>query len=105
VALLESGRLCFSETTDSLLGRFRRVEVTLSGPAQPAAAPPPGWLEIEQKGGLVRFIDTAYERTATEHACRERFPEAAVTASPMTLREIFVTLARKTRNQPNGTAA
>lgn len=104
IALLEAGRLRFSETTDSLLGRFRRVEVSLSGPAQPGT-PPPGWLEVEQKGGLVRFIDTRYDSATTERACRERFPEAAVTASPMTLREIFVTLARETRNQPKGTAA
>jgi ABC-2 type transport system ATP-binding protein len=104
IALLESGRLRFSETTESLLGRFRRMEVTVTGNV-PLAAPPPGWLELDQKGGLVRFIDTRYEREATERACRERFPEGAVTASPMTLREIFVTLAREIRNQPKGAAA
>ena len=103
VALLDSGRLRFSETTDSLLGRFRRMEVTLSGPAQ-LGAPPSGWLQLEQKGGLVRFIATDYDRAATERVCRERFPESAVTASPMTLREIFVALARETRNQPQGAA-
>ena len=104
VALLEAGRLRFSETTDSLLGRFRRVEVAVSGAAQ-LDAPPSGWLELERKGGLVRFVESNYERAVTERACRERFPESAVTAHPMTLREIFVTLARETRNQPKGAAA
>jgi ABC-2 type transport system ATP-binding protein len=104
VALLESGRLRFSETTESLLGRFRRVEVTVDQPAQ-LGAPPSGWLELEQKGGLVRFIATNFEFAATERACRERFPEGAVVAHPMTLRDIFVTLARETRNQPKGAAA
>ncbi len=104
IALLEAGRLRFSESTESLLGRFRRVDVTLSGPTQPGATPA-SWLELEQKGDLVRFIETRYDRSATERACRERFPEAAVTAQPMTLREIFVTLARETRNQPKGAAA
>jgi ABC-2 type transport system ATP-binding protein len=104
VALLEAGRLKFSETTESLLGRFRRMEVTVAGAAQ-LGAPPAGWLELDQKGGLVRFIETRYEREATERACRERFPDGAVTASPMTLREIFLTLARETRNQPKGAAA
>ena len=105
VALLESGRLRFSETTESLLGRFRRVEVTVPGPEAAAGAPPAGWLELEQKGGLVRFIAPRYEREQTERACQERFPGSAVTAHPMTLREIFVTLARETRRQPNGAAA
>lgn len=104
IALLESGRLQFSETTESLLGRFRRMEVTVTG-AAPIDAPPAGWLELEQKGGLVRFIATRYERAATERACRERFPEGAVVAHPMTLREIFVTLARETRNQPKRAVA
>ena len=104
VALLESGRLRFSETTDSLLGRFRRMEVSVEGTVQ-FAPTPVGWLELEQKGGLVRFIATSYERGAMERMCRERFPEGAVVAHPMTLREIFVTLARETRNQPKGAAA
>jgi len=104
VALLEAGRLQFSETTEALLGRFRRVEVTLPGPAQVGAAPA-GWLQLDQTGGLVRFVETRYDRAATERACRERFPDGAVTASPMTLREIFVTLARENRHQPKGAAA
>ena len=104
IALLEAGRLKFSETTESLLGRFRRMEVTVTGAVQ-LGAPAPGWLELDQKGGLVRFIATKYEPDATERACRERFPDGAVAAHPMTLREIFVTLARETRNQPKGAAA
>jgi ABC-2 type transport system ATP-binding protein len=51
----------------------------------------------------VTFVDSAYERTATERACRERFPEAAVRAQPLPLREIFVTLARSGRRQPEET--
>ena len=105
VALLQTGRLRFSETTETLLGRFRRVDVTLSGGPAELSAPPASWLALEQKGGLVRFIETQYHRETTERACRERFPESAVTAHPMTLREIFVTLAREGRNQPTEATA
>jgi len=104
VALLEAGRLRFSETTDTLLGRFRRMEVVMDGMVQ-STSTPVDWLELEQKGCLVRFIATRYERENMERRCRERFPEGAVTAHPMTLREIFVTLARETRNQPKGATA
>jgi ABC-2 type transport system ATP-binding protein len=103
VALLEAGRLRFSETTNSLLGRFRRLEVTVSGPVS-IGAPPAGWAGLEQGGGLVRFIATDYG-SATEQACRECFPGGAVTAHPMTLREIFVTYARETRAQSKGKVA
>jgi ABC-2 type transport system ATP-binding protein len=104
IAFLEDGRLRFSETTESLLGRFRRIEATLAGTAGPAA-PPATWLGFAQTGRLVQFIDSQYRREATEDACRACFPEAAVRAHPMTLREIFVTLAREARQQPQGAGA
>jgi ABC-2 type transport system ATP-binding protein len=104
IALLEAGRLRFSEATESLLGRFRRIEVGASGPVQ-LGEPQAGWLELEQTGGLVRFIAANYVREKTERACRERFPDGTVSTTPMTLREIFVTLARETRTQHKGAAA
>jgi ABC-2 type transport system ATP-binding protein len=104
VALLESGRLRFTETTESLLARFRRIEVTVPGPVS-IAAPPAGWRELEQTGGLVRFIATDFGENTTEESCRQRFPAATVVAHPMTLREIFVTHAREARAQPKGAAA
>jgi ABC-2 type transport system ATP-binding protein len=105
VALLDAGRLQFSETTDALLGRFRRIEVTVpDGKSAPAQAAP-GWLELEQTGGLMRWVETRYDAAATERACRERFPGGTVVASPMTLREIFITLARANRILSKGVAA
>ena len=105
IALLEAGRLKFSETIESLLGRFRRMEISPPGGAPPAATPAASWLELEQKGGLIRFIETSYGPETTGRLCSENFPGGTVTAHPMTLREIFVTLARETRSQPKGAAA
>jgi ABC-2 type transport system ATP-binding protein len=104
IALLESGRLRFSETIENLLNRFRRVEVSLSSPAGSLALPS-DWLQLDQQGRLLRFIDTQYEAVSTERACREYFPDAVVKAYPMTLREIFVTLARHDRNRSKGVIA
>lgn len=93
VSLLEEGRLRLAEPTEDLLGRFRRVEVEQEGNF--GWAPPPAtWLNYEAAAGRVTFIDSAYERATTERACRERFPAATVRAHPMSLREIFITLAR-----------
>ncbi|MDI1334840.1 MAG: ABC transporter ATP-binding protein [Lacunisphaera sp.] len=105
IAVLDAGRLQFAESTDTLLGRFRRLEVTVPDGTTTPAAPPADWLELDQKGDLVRFIATRYERDTTERLCRERWPEAAVTASPMTLREIFITLARAGRVAQKGAVA
>ena len=105
VALLDHGRLQFSETTEALQARFRRVEVTLQGGEARLDALPSTWLGVERAGGLVRFVESRYERLATEQACRERFPEAAVVAQPMSLREIFLALARASRAEGKGVAA
>lgn len=99
VALLERGRLRFAETTDDLLGRFRRIEIEQES-GVPGGDVPAAWLGWESGAGRASFVDSAYERDATERACRERFPAATVRAHPMTLREIFISLARRGRNQP-----
>jgi len=102
IGVLDGGRLQFSESTEALQQRFRRVEVTLQGGSARLDSPPVGWLGTEQQGDLVRFIDSNFDRETTERACRERFPEAAVKAHSMTLREIFVTLARAGRTAKKG---
>jgi ABC-2 type transport system ATP-binding protein len=94
VALIDAGRLRLSETTETLQRRFRRVELT-GAPA--SASSVPGWLEWERAGALTRFIETNYAGDTTERVWRERFGDATVKAQPMTLREIFMVLARAHR--------
>ena len=94
VALLDGGRLRLSETTETLQRRFRRVEIT--GAAASASAAP-GWLDWERAGALTRFIETSYAGEPTERNWRERFGDAPVKAQPMSLREIFMVLARASR--------
>ena len=84
------------------------LSITATLPSSPAAQPsclPPGWQEFSRAGQLVRFIDRAYSPATTEAACRTRFPSAAIAAHPMTLREIFITLARAGRAEAKLAAA
>lgn len=99
VAMLDEGRLRLSETAESLQGRFRRVEVTLDGAEAAAGDWPESWWEAERAGRVVRFVETRYGEPRTEGLCRARFPEARVAASAMTLREIFMVLARQGRKE------
>jgi ABC-2 type transport system ATP-binding protein len=97
VGMLESGRLTLSEPVEALQGRFRRMEVTL-GDAEPAGGVlPESWREYERVGRMVRFVTTRFEPEGTERECRLRFSDATVVANPMTLREIFLVLARQGR--------
>ena len=104
VALLDAGRLRFTETTEALLGRFRRVEVDYEGALMPGPLPE-SWLGWSSGGGRAIFVETAFQPERTERVCRERFPTARVRAHPMTLREIFITLARAGRNHSEGAVA
>ncbi|MFZ5494130.1 MAG: ABC transporter ATP-binding protein [Verrucomicrobiota bacterium] len=104
VALLDAGRLRLTETTESLLGRFRRIEVD-SEAAWPAGGLPAGWLGWQSAAGRTSFIESAYRRETTEEHCRKFFPLAAVRAHPLTLREIFITLARAGQSQNQGAGA
>jgi ABC-2 type transport system ATP-binding protein len=105
IALLENGRLKFTEATEALLGRFRRIEVELNGSPASAILPQAGWLSWRRENGRASFIDPAYDRAVTEQVCRTLFPTGTVQAHPMTLREIFIALARANRKEAPGTAA
>src|SRR3954471_1341535 len=97
VAFMDAGRLVLTESLATLQQRFRRVEVTTSEPSSVPAVVPPEWIGMTAAGRVVRFVDTAYSPPASEAAIQSRFPGAHAEARPMTLREIFVALARHSR--------
>lgn len=99
VAMIEGGRLKLSEPTETLQGRFRRVEVTGGAEKLEVAD---GWLEWERAGTLTKFVETNYAGEATEDGWRLRFGDATVVATAMSLREIFLTLARSGRSAAAG---
>ena len=105
VGLLDGGRLDFSEPIESLQARFRRVEVTLGAGATVPAEPPATWLEVERSGNLLRFVESRFLATTAEHYRLEFFDGAEAVVKPMTLREIFVVLARANRDRTAQSAA
>ena len=105
VGLLDSGRLDFSEPVESLQARFRRVEVTLKPGATPPASIPPTWLEVERAGNLLRYIESGFPPSTDERYRHEFLDDAEATIRPMTLREIFIVVARANRKRSAQTAA
>lgn len=95
VVFIDDGRLVLSESLESLQRRFRRVEITLADDAAADAGEPlPEWREVERAGRLVRFVDTAHDETNGDARYAARFPGATVTARPVSLRDIYLTVAR-----------
>jgi ABC-2 type transport system ATP-binding protein len=100
VGFMADGRLVFAEPVASLLARFRRVEVVTTGepPRLPARA---DWLPDGQSGRTLRFFDTAHVGPDAAVRLEAAFPSAAVHAAQMSLREVFVAIARQ---QPSAEA-
>lgn len=101
IALLETGRLKFSEPTESLLARFRRVEVDLQNAALPPTLPA-SWLGWREEGGRASFVESDFRPEQAKSAWRAIFHVGAVEIYPMTLREIFLSLARTGRSSIQG---
>jgi ABC-2 type transport system ATP-binding protein len=97
IGYLDRGRLQFSEEMASLTARFREVEVVVdSPPLLPLDHPwPAHWLRPETAPALVRFVETHFDPERTTAEIRRLFGDVrSISAHPMPLRAIFVTLAR-----------
>jgi ABC-2 type transport system ATP-binding protein len=99
VGYLEQGRLRFSEELAQLVERFREVQVTFDGPSRLPEKAPEGWMQLNNSAAVVRFIESRFETERTRAEIHGVFGEVRdVTFSPMTLREIFLAMAKSGRN-------
>jgi ABC-2 type transport system ATP-binding protein len=97
IGYLDRGRLQLSEEMTSLTARFREVEVIVdSPPLLPLERPwPAHWLRPETSPALVRFVETHFDAQRTTDEIRRLFGDVRnISANPMPLRAIFVTIAR-----------
>lgn len=99
VILLNKGRLALEEDAESLHARFRAVEVVLPDDAHVPARVPEGWLQVEPAGRVARWVETQFKN---DDELRARVAQwlpgtTDVVTRPMSLREIFVALARAYR--------
>ena len=98
VAILHRGKLQLEESAEDLQARFRSVEIVLNGGTESATPLPANWLNVEIAGRVLRFTDTRFNQGELDHAVAKHFPTAKqCNVTPMTLREIFVALARTYR--------
>jgi ABC-2 type transport system ATP-binding protein len=98
VGYLEQGRLKFSEEMSSLASRFREVVVTLAQATAVPAKTPESWLQPAAAGATFQFIESRFDQERTSAAIQQAFgPVRDVTYAPMTLRAIFLAMAKSSR--------
>lgn len=100
VAFLDSGRLRLSEEMPMLSARFREVQLVFDDTAVCPVDLPPAWLQVTASGPVIRFIDSAFDQQISPAEIARRFgPARNVSFAPMTLRDIFLTVARNRKTE------
>ena len=100
VGVIDKGSLRVSECTASLEARFRSCQLTLESGGRLPDVLPDSWLVPETVGRTVRFVDSEYKEGAGDDFIRSVMPEAReVSVSRMSLKGIFMALARTYRSQ------
>ena len=99
VALIDEGKLRLDESVDGLQARFRRVEVQCEGSVEAPADVPESWRHLEVLGRTATFTEERFESEAGLRQCVEGVFDGVerVRVSPLSLREIFISLARHYR--------
>jgi ABC-2 type transport system ATP-binding protein len=96
VGIIDRADLKIQEETDVLLQRFRKVDVVLKDPLTQQPAIPESWLFPQYNQRSIQFIDSEYKEGMINTKLRELYPDvSSVNVSAMSLKEIFVALARK----------
>ncbi len=98
VGYLEDGKLRFSEEMAALTARFREVELTFDAAPVLPDKWPEGWIQAAASGSVVRFIESRFQEERTRADIGRVFGIARdVTFTPMTLRAIFLAMAKSGR--------
>ncbi len=95
---IDGGTLQVSESTSSLVGRFKRLDCVIHEAAGLPSPTPQSWLLPEINSRSFRVIESRYVTGESESRLLSLFPGASdVTATDLSLREIFVGLTQSSR--------
>ena len=95
IGVINEGRLELAEPVASLIARFRRIEAATEGDAVLPSPLPASWLLAEASAHAVRFVESAFSEDDCGACVRNLIRGARdISVAPMSLREIFIVLAR-----------
>lgn len=100
VAFIDQGKLLFQDSMETLMGRFREVQITLAGEAIIPEVVPSEWMNPKAMGSVVSFVDTRFAESTMSGRLSPYWKDIQrVEAKPLSLRAIFTTLARAKRTE------
>jgi ABC-2 type transport system ATP-binding protein len=97
VGYMDQGRLQLSEPMANIRERFRSVDVTGKTELVLPETLPAEWLQFTHQGSAARWIEMGYDSARSLTRVRDVFGTVQTKASAMTLREVFLTLAKANR--------
>jgi ABC-2 type transport system ATP-binding protein len=98
IAFIDRGGLVFAEPVSALLNRFRLIEIVAPNGSTPSLPVVPGWWLQGVAGRTLRFIDSAFDASDASARLAAAFPGAEIRDQPISLREIFVGLVRRSES-------
>lgn len=100
VAFIDQGKLLFQDSMETLMGRFREVQITLAGEAVIPEVVPSEWMNAKAMGSVVSFVDTRFAESTMSGRLSPYWKDIQrVETKPLSLRAIFTTLARAKRTE------
>jgi ABC-2 type transport system ATP-binding protein len=97
VGYMDGGRLLLSEPIGSVRERFRRVEIKAEAPLAQPSQLPQEWREFSIAGDGAHWTEIDFDLERSQSRIREVFGPLPVASSPLSLRQVFLTMARASR--------
>lgn len=98
IGFIDQGKLHFSETVTSIQNRFRQIELIADDTISLPSNLPTHWLVPDHAAHTIRFVDSNYQEIETDKTIKSIFSQVRqININPMSLRSIFLTLARTYR--------
>jgi ABC-2 type transport system ATP-binding protein len=99
IGYLDQGSLRLSEEMTTLADRFREVELTFDQPPLSPEPLPGTWMQVSTSASVLRFIESRFNEERTTADIRRSFGDVRnVTFTPMSLRSIFLAMAKTGRD-------
>jgi ABC-2 type transport system ATP-binding protein len=99
IGYLDRGCLRLSEEMTTLAERFREVELTFDQPPLSPEPLPGTWMQVSTSASVLRFVETHFNEERTTADIRRSFGDVRnVTFTPMSLRSIFLAMAKAGRD-------
>jgi ABC-2 type transport system ATP-binding protein len=97
VGYMDGGKLLLSEPMTTVRERYRRVQIVGDAPLAHPGAIPVEWLSFKTDGASATWTEVGFDKESSLARLREIFGPVEVKTSALTLRQVFLSMARASR--------